>query len=233
MEKSQKFKGGNSEAAHVFKHAFRVWARSEQDRFTETDVASVVQHNANGSVKVESQKVILSALSMMEGPAAEWAQTYLETTNDLDLAKHPFSNFSGAEFWKAFEAKWKPVMAVMDAKIKLDKVTQGKDKSFASYLNRFKRQLAQISYSEVNLIDKLVKGLDSDYQMRLSYFQPLPTTMAQYETYGLQIDTTINNLCLQQKKAPLSSSHNVSLSKTRSAFHDSNAIDIDASRFDD
>ena len=105
LKKPQKFKGGNSEAVHVFKHAFRVWAESEKDWFTETDATGVVQHNPDGSLTVEPHKMILSALSMMEGPAAEWAQIYLETANNLDAAKHPFSNFSGTEFWKAFETK--------------------------------------------------------------------------------------------------------------------------------
>ena len=112
VEKPQAFKGEDSETARIFRHAFLVWARANPRAFAQVDNQGNFITDANGAVLFDDAKCISSALSFMQGKAAQWARPHVE---ELAKGQVVFQN-SWAEFEKAFKAKFEPIDAEAEAK---------------------------------------------------------------------------------------------------------------------
>lgn len=237
VERPSRFKRGNSETAHVFKNTFNIWYNSEIEKFALHDAQDCPVRNPAGAILSDSKKVILSAMSMFDQDAAEWARPYLKTAHNPDTGKCPFSNFDLDKFWAAFSVKYKPVNATLDAKIYLENVKQGKEESFASYFGQFKKWSVQTGYDANELRDCLIKGLNNDYALRLLHQIPTPADVDALEAYLKQVDGAINIMCIGKGLKLLSAQTNehtsLSATKGNSGFRDPNAMEIDASCFND
>ena len=226
VEKPQAFKGDTSEAARLFRYAFRVWARGNMRAFALRNPDGTYQLDAAGDKVPDEGAMIASALSFMQGTAGQWSRPHLETIADNGVA---FQN-SWTRFEEAFKSKFEPVDAEAEAKSQLTQLKQG-SRDFSSYLAEFEMWSPHTGWSQQDLFDRLKAGLSTDYIERLAYFVPLPRDYATLVTCCKNIDIAKvdlrSNLAAASGRAPLHHPH------PQSAFRDPNAMDIDASNLDD
>lgn len=226
VEKPQAFKGEDLEVARIFRHAFLVWARANPRAFAQTDTAGNILLDQNGDPRVDEAKMIASALSFMQGKAAQWARPHVKNIANGQAVFHN----RWTEFETAFQAKFEPIDAVSEAKSVILGLRQDK-RDFNSYLAEFEMWSPRTGWSNQDLFDRLKSGLNSEYVSRLSYFQPPAKTWDNLVKYGKQVDIQLQDL--RNNLAAISGKPVPAKSSSHTTFRDPNAMDIDASNFDD
>ena len=189
VEKPERFKGKGSERARLFRNAFLVWAHNNQNAFALRNDDGTPRYDDKGVVRLDPVKLITSALSFMDDTAAEGARPHIE----LLASKQPVFDNNWDEFIKQFKAKFEPIDAQAEAKLKLVGLKQG-TRTFNAYLSEFKTWSPRTGWSDIDLFDRLKSGLNSVYLERLSYFQPLATNLSTLEDYGSRIDLALKDL---------------------------------------
>ena len=221
IEKPEKFDGKGSDKARVFRNAFHVWAFSNLAIFGLRDANGILVPD-----KIDAAKMIKSVLSFLTGEAAEWARPHIETLVQNGII---FDN-NWDKFLAAFQAKFEPMDQVLEARQKLKAVKQG-TKTFANFLSDWDQWATQTGYSDTDLFVRMKEALNKDFLTRLSYYTPPPSDVATLTKYCKQIDVSVNDL--KYSLAASGSSHTSSVPVTSTGFRDPNAMDIDASRFDE
>lgn len=221
VEKPEKYDGKGSDKARVFRNAFHIWSHSNPGIFGARD--------GNGLLiagQWDDAKIIKSVLSFLTGDAAKWARPHIETLVQNGTV---FGN-SWPQFVAAFQAKFEPLNKIVEACKKLKEVKQG-HQSFATFLSNWEQWAPQTGYSDTDLFVRMKESLSKDFLTRLSYFTPPPTNTTELVAYCKQIDASINDLKYSLAAASGSSSLS-SAPVSSTGFRDPNAMDIDASRFD-
>ena len=183
-----------------------------------------------GEIKATSSALDLKALnhfsdiSFLTDDAAIWARPTLE----LLAEGKPVFDDDWDTFVEAFKAKFEVVNPVVEAKNKIANLKQGR-RNFATLLAEFDMWAPRTGWSDKDLYDRLKSALNDKYLTRLLYFPERATTLDQLKKNCVKIDQALNNLHNNKTGTP-SSSTTPTCAPT---FRDPNAMDIDATRFDE
>lgn len=219
VEKPVVFKGKDFKLACLFRSAFMIWVPANEDHFMERNAQ-------NAKVRNQASHFVLSALSFMTEDAAVWAHPHIEILAD---GKPSFPNW--ASIIAAFKLKFEPVSPEADAKNKVIGMRQGKW-TFSELIADFEIWSSHTGWSDQDLFDRLKQTLNADYITRLLYFPVIANNYATLKAYSHAIDLQLSDLQNNQHQA--SSLAPLSLAScTAPGFCNLNAMDIDASNFND
>jgi hypothetical protein len=226
VEKPVIFKGKDSESAHLFRSAFRVWINANEDRFALRDAQGKKVQGANGATMLDVHKMVPSALFFIAEDAAVWARPHIES---LAEGKTPFASWDA--FLVAFKLKFELVSPEADTKNKIIGIKQGK-RTFGELVADFETWASQTGWSKQDLFDHLKQTLNADYINRLSYFPVVAKDYNTLKAYGHSIDLQLTDLHNNQRQAGATGNNSSSAPCSAPGFRDPNAMDIDANNID-
>ena len=227
------------EAVRMFLSAFQIWSQSNPRRFAKINADGNLVKTEQGKTIANMDKVILSVLSFLkEGPAAEWAWSYLDR---LPKRRKSFNSFT--EFAKAFLERVALVDATMHAFTKLQQLKQGQHR-FARHIAIFNDLARAAGLSDSDKLQRLYESLHKEYMTRI--LERSPSSYKQAKQYGLIVDSIFDNINAQDPRSGFrfaeaygmvngptrTPAPSTSSGSSSSPFCDPNAMDIDANWLD-
>ena len=231
IEKPMAFTGKDSQEARMFISAFKVWMIAHENIYASKDAAGHTNRipDPNDATKTivdwNAKVAIPSCLSYFKDKAATWASRYLE---QLANSEPVFSN-DWQKYLMAYSQKFEPLDKEIEAKAQLAALKQG-NSTFTEYASQFDAISPLTKYSEQDLYEKMLHGLNETYIEELGRHTPMAKDLATLRQHCLNNDfvkqTISNTKRMAAGKMPIGVS---SSSKSSSiGLRDSNAMDIDA-----
>ncbi|KAG2008145.1 hypothetical protein CC2G_013607 [Coprinopsis cinerea AmutBmut pab1-1] len=218
IKEPEPFKGQMNDARR-FLRFFTNWASNQRQPLQDT------------AGKRNDRAWISSALSFMQGDAANWASRFLQQIVDHDAAEEkdkaskpwPF-NGSWPEFTTQFNARFQPADDKEAAQQELDNLAQGRS-SVAQFAAKFQEVFARTGLSEEDGMSKFKRKLNRDDKLWLAMASMVkkPTTLQEL------VNTCISNEFVMRNAgvdSPRSSGPSTSSTPARDPY----AMDIDATR---
>ena len=193
---------GKANDVHRFLSLFKIWAASRSDLSTE-------------------EKTITSALSFMQGEAADWAARHanliVKSHEPNSMQPFPFDG-KWAQFEKEFKTRFGSVDEEGEARRKIKGMKQGKQ-SVAHYAQEFQDVGGRTSFSDADLMERFCNGLNGGIRLHM-----ISIELGQGKAKSLA--EAVNRACTIELAL-----HNPTFNTTPNfRSSDPNAMDVDATR---